>query len=157
MTKYRSHIVVIVLYTLLALFFTWPLAAHLSTHIPGEATWAFDESTFIWNMWWFKHSLLTLGQHPLFTDYIFYPLGINLTTYTFNLFNAAFGLPLQLALSLPLANNLTLLFSYIASAYGMFLLAYYLLNTSPSPQPSPRGRGSLASPPLGGIEGGLVR
>ena len=165
MTQYRSHIVVIILYTLLALFFTWPLAAHLSTHIPGEATWAFDESTFIWNMWWFKYSLLRLGQHPLFTDYIFYPLGINLTTYTFNLFNAAFGLPLQLVLSLPLANNLTLLFSYIASAYGMFLLARYVLNASPS------GRGNQTSlfkgkkqtkilPPGGlgglGIEGGLA-
>jgi len=125
--KYRPHLITIGLYTLLALFFTWPLAAHLTTHVPGEATWAFDESTFLWNMWWFKHSLLNLGQTPLESNYIFFPLGIKLTTYTFNLFNAAFGLPLQLAFSLPLASNLTLLFSFISSAYGMFLLSLYLL------------------------------
>jgi hypothetical protein len=112
---------------LLTLFLTWPLPAHLASHVPGEATWAFDESTFLWNIWWFKYSILHLGQTPLESDYIFFPLGINLTTYTFNLFNAALALPLQLALSLPLSSNLTLLFSYLSSAYGAFLLALYLL------------------------------
>ncbi|GAB4411124.1 MAG: interleukin-like EMT inducer domain-containing protein [Anaerolineae bacterium] len=125
--KFRPHLVVISLYTLLALVFTWPLAVHFTTHVPGEATWAFDESTFLWNMWWFKYSLLNLGQTPLESNYIFFPLGIKLTTYTFNLFNAAFGLPLQLAFSLPPASNLTLLFSFISSAYGMFLLSLYLI------------------------------
>jgi len=125
--KIHPHFIVISLYTLLAMVLTWPLAARLATHIPGEATWAFDESTFIWNMWWFKFSLLNLGQMPLASTYTFFPLGVNLTTYTFNLFNAAFGLPLQLGLSLPLASNLTILVSYISSAFGMFLLARWLL------------------------------
>ena len=58
----RIHLIIIGIYGLLALLFTWPLAAHLTTHIPGEATWAFDESTFIWNMWWLKFSVLNLGQ-----------------------------------------------------------------------------------------------
>jgi hypothetical protein len=133
MTKYfRLHLVFIALYTLMALWLTWPLAAHFSTHIPGEATWAFDEFTFIWNMWWLKFSLLNLQQTPLVSTYTFFPLGINLTTYTFNLFNAAFALPLQLAFSLPVASNLTLLFSYVSSAYGMFLLSLYLLAQSNS-------------------------
>jgi hypothetical protein len=125
-------LIVISLYTLLTLLLTWPLAPHLTTRVPGEATWAFDEYTFVWNMWWFKHSLLNLGQSPLASDYTFFPLGINLTTYTFNLFNAAFGLPLQLAFSLPLASNLALIFSYLASAYGMFLLSRYLLTRPPT-------------------------
>jgi hypothetical protein len=124
---YRLHFLAIGLYSLLTLIFTWPLAARLSTRVPGEAAWAFDESTFLWNMWWLKYSLLTLQQTPLASTYIFFPLGIKLTTYTFNLFNAAFGLPLQLAFSLPLASNLTLLFSFVSSAYGMFLLSLYLL------------------------------
>lgn len=123
----RIHLIVIGLYTVLTLGLTWPIAAHVASHIPGEATWAFDESTFIWNMWWFKFSLLNLAQSPLISTYTFFPLGIHLTTYTFNLFNAAFGLPLQLGLSLPLASNLTLFFAYISSAYGAFLLLLYLL------------------------------
>ncbi len=123
----RLHLSVLALYLLLTLLLTWPLAAHFTTHVPGEATWAFDESTFIWNMWWFRFSILNLGQTPLVSGYIFFPLGINLTTYTFNLFNAALGLPLQLAISLPVASNLALVFSYVSSAYGAFLLALYLL------------------------------
>ncbi len=125
---YRPHLIVISLYLLLTLLLTWPLAAHLTTHVPGEPTWAFDEFTFLWNMGWFKDSLLNLRQTPLESSYIFFPLGIHLTTYTFNLFNAAFGLPLQLAFSLPLASNLTLIFSYLSSAYGMFLLLLHLLH-----------------------------
>jgi hypothetical protein len=93
-------------------------------------------------MWWLKYSLLNLGQSPLETTYTFFPLGIRLTTYTFNLFNAAFGLPLQLALSLPSASNLTLLFSYVSSAYGAFLLSLCLVHGSRSAAPS--FSGSLA-------------
>jgi hypothetical protein len=124
---YRAHIIVLALYTLLALGLTWPLATHLATHIPGSAVWAFDESTFVWNMWWFKFSLLDLGQSPLHTNYIFYPLGIDLVLYTFNLFNAMLGLPLQMTLPLPLASNLTILFAYVTSGYGGYLLTLYLL------------------------------
>ncbi|MDM8528735.1 hypothetical protein QUF58_11085, partial [Anaerolineales bacterium HSG24] len=112
---------------------TWPLTAQLTTHIPGEATWAFDESTFVWNIWWFKQSLLVLGQSPLHTNHTFFPVGVNLTTYTFNLFNSALALPLQLAFSLPLANNFSLIFSYISAGYGMCLLSLYLLNYSTLP------------------------
>jgi hypothetical protein len=139
---YRPHLIVISLYILLSLVLTWPLAAHFTTHVPGEPTWAFDESTFLWNMWWFKYSLLDLQQTPLASNYIFFPLGIKLTTYTFNLFNAAFGLPLQLTFPLPLASNLTLLFSFVSSAYGMFLLAFYLLRQPPTAEhksPIPKG------------------
>jgi hypothetical protein len=128
--RYRAHVVVLALYTLLALGLTWPLAAHLSTHIPGSAVWAFDESTFVWNMWWFKFSLLNLGQSPLHTDYIFYPLGIDLILYTYNFLNALLGLPLQMVLPLPLASNLVILFAYVMSGYGGYLLVAYLLARS---------------------------
>jgi hypothetical protein len=124
---YRPHIITLALYTLLALGLTWPLTAHLATHVPGSAVWAFDESTFVWNMWWFKFSLLNLGQSPLHTNYIFYPLGIDLVLYTFNFFNAMLGLPLQMTLPLPLTSNLVILFAYVASGYGGYLLTLYLL------------------------------
>jgi len=132
--QYRPHLIAIALYVLLTLLLTWPLARYVTSHIPGEATWAFDESTFIWNMWWLKFSVLNQAQTPLESTHTFFPLGISLTTYTFNLFNAAFGLPLQLAFSLPLANNLSLIFSYVSSAYGTFLLVLYLLRQS-KPRP----------------------
>jgi hypothetical protein len=121
------HIIVLGLYLLLALVLTWPLAMHLTTHLPGSAEWAFDESTFAWNMWWFQHSLLDLQQSPLHTNHIFYPLGIDLVLYTFNFFNAMLGLPLLLVAGLPLASNLVILAAFVLSGYGGYLLVCYLL------------------------------
>ncbi len=125
--RYRAHLLVLTLYTLLIIGLTWPLVTQMATHIPGSAVWAFDESTFVWNIWWFKFAILDLGQSPLHTDYIFYPLGIDLVLYTFNFFNAMLSLPLQMALLLPLASNLTILFAYVVSGYGTYLLVLYLL------------------------------
>jgi hypothetical protein len=133
--RYRAHFLALALYLLLAVSLTWPLAMHIATQVPGSAVWAFDEYTFVWNTWWFKFSTLDLGQSPLYTDYIFYPLGIDLVLYTFNFFNAMLSLPLQMVLPLPLISNLVILFAYVMSGYGTYLLVLYLLMTG-------RGRGA---------------
>ncbi|MCS7260547.1 MAG: hypothetical protein NZ765_07165, partial [Anaerolineae bacterium] len=134
MRRSHLHLIILFLYLLLALVLTWPLAAHLVNHVPGSPVWAFDEFTFVWNMWWFKFSLLDLQRSPLHSDYIFYPLGIDLVLYTYNLFNAAFGLPLQLLLPLPLASNLVILTAYVLSGYGGYLLLRYLLGRQSNEQ-----------------------
>lgn len=126
MKVYRAHILTLGLYTLLTLLLTWPWAANFRRAFPGTASWAFDESTFIWNIWRFKHNVLDLQISPLHTDEIFFPLGIDLVLYTYNFANALFGLPLLLATGLPLAANLTLLFAYVSSGYGTYLLLRYL-------------------------------
>jgi len=117
-------------YVLLALLLTYPLLLHLSSHVPGSSTWAFDEYTFIWNMWWFKYSLFDLHTSPLRTDYIFFPVGSSLLLYTYDIFNCLLALPLQFHLPLPLASNLVLLFTWVMSAWGAYLLALYLLRRS---------------------------
>ena len=127
MGPYRKHLIVIGLYTLLTLALTWPWAAHFRTAFPGSATWAFDESTFSWNIWRFKHNILDLRQSPLDTTGIFWPLGISLVLYTYNFLNALLGLPILLGFNLPLASNITLFFAYVFSGYGCYLLVYYLL------------------------------
>ena len=121
------HIAVVAAYAALAVVCTWPLVAQLGTHVPGSATWAFDEYTFLWNSWWLRYSALDLGQSPLVSTHTFYPLGISLALYTYNLFNALVSLPLQPFLSLPAISNLTFLFATVLSAYGTFLLTRYLL------------------------------
>ncbi len=115
------------LFVLLTLILTWPLAAHLSSRLPGTATWAFDESTFAWNIWYFKHALLDLHTSPLHTNLIWFPLGIDLILYTYNFFNALIALPLQLAANVPLASNVTLLLATALSGLGAYLLARYVL------------------------------
>src|SRR5690606_5757884 len=61
----RAHLGVLALYTLLTLLLTWPMLAQAATHVPGVAQWAFDESTFLWNVWYFKHALVDHLSSPL--------------------------------------------------------------------------------------------
>ncbi len=118
------------LFAVLALALSWPLVAHLGDRLPGTATWAFDESTFVWNIWHFKHTLLDLHTSPLHSELIWYPLGIDLILYTFNFFNALIALPLQVAISLPLASNLTLLLATTLSGLGAYLLSFFVLRVA---------------------------
>jgi hypothetical protein len=126
----RYSWLVLGIFTLLAVALSWPLIAHLGSRIPGTATWAFDESTFAWNLWHFKHALLDLGRGPLHTELIWHPLGIDLVLYTYNVFNALIGMPLLLAAGLPVASNLLLLFATALSGFGAYLLALDVLGRS---------------------------
>ncbi len=115
-------------FLLLSLILTFPLITQITTHVPGSELWAFDEYTFVWNIWWFKHALLQLNQSPLASDFIFYPVGVNLALYTYTLFNAALALPLVPWLPLPLVSNLVTLFAFVVSAYGAYLLMKFLIS-----------------------------
>lgn len=125
----RRHIPIIGLYTLLTLILTWPLVNQITTHVPGVAQWAFDESTFLWNVWYFKHTVVDQLSSPLHTELIWYPLGIDLILYTYNFFHALLAQPAMLAVNLPFGSNLALLISTILSGYGTFLLVRYLLGS----------------------------
>ena len=39
----RPHRAALALFSILTLALTYPLVTHLTTHVPGSATWAFDE------------------------------------------------------------------------------------------------------------------
>ncbi|RME84682.1 MAG: hypothetical protein D6775_04815, partial [Caldilineae bacterium] len=115
------------LFILLALVTTWPLITRITGQVPGSDTWAYDEYTFIWSMWWFKYSLLDLHSSIFFSQYIFYPLGMELILYSYNLMAAILALPAGVAFGWPLAANLTLLFSMVVSGLGAYLLAAWSL------------------------------
>ena len=115
------------LFVVLTLALSWPVVARLSSRLPDTVTWAFDESTFAWNLWYFQHALLDLRASPLHSELIWYPLGIDLILYTYNFFNALIALPLLVAFNLPLASNVTLLLATLLSGFGTYLLAYYVL------------------------------
>ncbi len=118
----RRHLVALGLYTILALLLTWPLILHLTTHVPGVPQWAFDESTFVWNIWHFKHALIDNLQSPLHSELIWFPLGIDLILYTYNFYHVLAAMPLALAFNLPLASNVILLAGTVLSGYGTWLL-----------------------------------
>lgn len=123
----RRHGFLLGLFLLLSLVATWPLIRHVTAFVPGSDTWAYDEYTFIWSMWWFKHSLLDLHSSPFYSPAIFYPLGMELLLYSYNLLAAILALPLGVAVGWPFASNLTLLFNIVVSAWGAYWLAAWLL------------------------------
>jgi interleukin-like EMT inducer protein len=126
----RRHFLVLTTYTLLTFALTYPLVAHIRDHVPGTATWSLDEYGYVWNNWWFKFAVFDRGTNPFYTNYLFYPLGTSLVLYAYTLLHVLLALPLQFAFGLIPAVNATVLFSFVASAFGMYLFLSYLLRVS---------------------------
>jgi hypothetical protein len=128
---WREHIAAIGIYLLLAALLTWPLVLRIATHVPGDGS---DDPALVWNLWWVKHALVDLYSNPLLCDFMFYPLGIDLTFYTLTILNGLESIPLQPLLGLVSANNVIVLATFVLSAYGAYLLSRYLLprDTHPS-------------------------
>jgi hypothetical protein len=121
------HLFLLVSYFLLAIILTWPTLLHLTTHLPGDGG---DDPAIAWNLWWVKYALLNTGQNPFRTDFMFYPIGINLAFYTLTVLNAVTALPLTLNFGVVTASNLHMFFTFTAGGYGAFLLARYVLVTT---------------------------
>ena len=120
----RTFLLVVAAYTVLALVFTWPLAANFATHVPGDGS---DDPALAWNLWWVKYALLDLHTSPLTTDFMFYPIGINLAYFTITLLNGLAAIPLQALFGLIAANNLIVLAYFVLSGLGAYLLALDVL------------------------------
>jgi hypothetical protein len=112
-------LVLLLAYLLLAVVLTWPTTARLATHLPGDGG---DDPAIAWNLWWVRYALLNLGEFPFLTNYMFYPIGVNLAFYTLTVLNAVTALPLTLNLGVVAANNLHLLFTLVTGGYGACLL-----------------------------------
>ncbi|MGL4651764.1 MAG: hypothetical protein ACRC1H_20315, partial [Caldilineaceae bacterium] len=136
---WRRHALVLGGFLLLAAVLWWPLPRHFLTHVPGIPQWAFDEATFVWNIWFFKHAAVDTLASPLRSELVYYPLGVDLVLYTYNFFHVLQSLPVALALwgsnglanGLPAASNLSLLLSTALSGYGTWLLVRWLLAREP--------------------------
>ncbi len=90
--------------------------------IPGDGG---DDYYFLWTLWWFKKAILSVSS-PYFSQYIFYPNGINLIFSTLTPFNGILSIPLQFMFGLIKAYNILFLISFIISGYGTYLLVKYL-------------------------------
>ncbi len=123
-------------FLLLALLLTWPLAAHIATHVPGDGI---DDPSLAWNLWWAKHALVDQPQNPFAVRWQFWPVGINLAFYTLTVLNGVLGIPLQLVFGLIPAYNLLLLSSFALGGFGAYLLCLDALRAA-------RGRDAARSP-----------
>lgn len=122
--------VILLIYLAITLIVTAPLALQFGDHVPGTTIWSLDEYGYVWNHWWFKYSLFDLQSNPFETQYLFYPLGTSLVLYAYTLLHVALALPIQFAFGIIPASNFTILFSFVAAAFGMYLFVAYLLRVS---------------------------
>jgi hypothetical protein len=124
-----------------SLLLTWPLAAHFTTHVPGDGI---DDPALAWNLWWAKFQLVDRLQLDLFhVGWMFHPIDINLAFYTLTPLNGLLSIPLQTSLGLVVANNLILLSSFVLGGYGTFLLVQSVWSTHFA-QVSPPRRTTIA-------------
>ncbi len=128
--NFWRHLGVIALYLLIALITTYPLILHFGDHLIGSPTWALDEFFQAWNNWWFKFAVFDRGVSPFYTDWLFYPQGTNMILYAYTLLHVILLQPLYFAFGLVPAQNALVLFSFVVSAYGMYLFTAYLLRVS---------------------------
>jgi hypothetical protein len=146
----------------LAVALSYPLILRFTSHVPGSDTWAHDEYTFLWSMRYFEEALLDLQTSPLHTELIFYPLGLALILYTYNLLAAVLSLPLQLATSTIVASNLLNLAATVLSGLGAFLLIRTLLGPHDARQarasqpPGPRVAPTRLIVDLAALVGALI-
>lgn len=123
------HALAIGLYLLVAVGFSWPLPAHLSTALPGPITG--DTGVYAWNLWLFRHELLQ-GRNPLSTWAILAlssPVDLSLHNYT--VFANLLALPLLPELGLVATYNVVRIGMRVLTAYAMFLLARHLTKRWP--------------------------
>ena len=108
------------LFLLLTVAMTWPLLIEFTTSLPAGSG---DVRQNFWNFWWWQKCLLDLHQHPYWTQYLFFPTGVNLIFYTHSSFNMLLALPITVFLGPGAAYNFCALFALTLAGWGAYLLA----------------------------------
>ena len=125
-SKGQAKIVVVfaifLAYLALALITTWPLASHLTTHLPGGSN---DTFVHYWNGWWVQKAL-AMGHSPFYTSFIFYPNEVTLVTHNIAWFNVIPWLLLEPLMGGIVAYNLSILLNLAFCGSAAFLLTYKL-------------------------------
>jgi len=101
---------------------TWPLAAQVTTHLPGGTT---DTLVHYWNGWWAGQAL-DAGLSPFHTPYLYHPTGLSLVYHNFAWMSIVAWLPLKPLLGGFTAYNLVILVNLALGGTATFLLAYEL-------------------------------
>jgi hypothetical protein len=120
----RRDLLVLLFFTVLTLFMTYPLITKIGSVYAGNNE---DLWTFQWDNWWTR-TALTHGLDTLYTNYQFYPNGVSLAAHSLSFYNSIIWIPLSALFGDIAGYNITILLTFILSGYTMFKLAHYLVN-----------------------------
>lgn len=122
---WRIHACALLAYALVALIFTWPLAANLGTRLTGGT--GGDTGVYVWNQWVFHHELRDNGTFPYFTETIFgAERAANLSLHNYTRFQNLIAAPLMGLFGVVATFNIVFLMMTVLTAYCTFLLARHV-------------------------------
>ena len=117
----RFVLIVLGCAAILTVWFTWPLAALLGSHVGGRSV---DAEQTIWAFWWFREALAVQHVSPFSTTMLYYPEGTSLRFFATDTLHAIMSIPLQPLLGLVPTFNLFALAVFITTCLGMAWLAW---------------------------------
>ena len=114
------HLSVVAFFLTLTLLWLRPLSFNLFTQLPGQD----DLWLQFWNQWWMGKALFDLGQSPMFTDFAYYPLGVNLYFHALSPMNSLVAAMMKGMVGPIAAFNILFIATFVLSGYGAYLAAY---------------------------------
>ena len=136
MTNARAAVTGLLLHCALSIFYTWPLLLNFGGNGLTPGAIIEDRDQNLWNLWWVKTALLDLHTDPFHTDRMYWPTGVSLQFHTLNPFNGLISIPFQPFVALPVIYNGIVLFSFILTGWGAFLLLRFVLAALPGGAPA---------------------
>lgn len=116
-------------FSLLAVLYTWPLAANLTTHLPGEEAVVdlrHDPALQSWFFWRSRTALTDADEDLLYSRLVHHPRGMEMTLQPNMVGQAALSLLLP-GVAFHTALNVVLLLSFAASGLSAYLLGRRVL------------------------------
>lgn len=119
-----QHVAIAIGFAALAVVWSWPLALHLSTHLPGRGIG--DNALFLWNFWWMRTARASDTSFWQ-TSYLFAPVGADLMLHTHTALPAWVGATLLRRFTVATALNVTTLGSLALNGFCTYLLAWRIV------------------------------
>ncbi|MEP7310456.1 MAG: hypothetical protein ABJA98_33550, partial [Acidobacteriota bacterium] len=122
LSTWQVHGLVLLFYTVVTLFFTWPLVLNLNDQLTGEI--GGDTGAYVWNLWVFRHEVIAHGRFPLLTNEVLSlspPVDLSLHNYT--VFADVLAFPMIPWLGVTATFNVIYLAFSVFTAWSTFLLA----------------------------------
>ncbi len=118
----NTNYLVFLVYAILSIIFTYPVAFSRD-EIPGGG----DVWWFLWDLWSFKKAALNLSN-PYYNVDIFHPTGVSLAFSDVSTFNTIISIPLQQLFGLVISYKIVWILTFVLSGISVFLLVKYLTN-----------------------------
>ena len=104
---------------------TYPIVFRLDSQIIGGKN---DNLYFLWEVWWFKHSIVDLRTSPFIATDLYYPTGLELARDEITPANTILGLPITTIFGPVVAYNVLMLASFVLSGYATYRFIYEMNN-----------------------------